>query len=290
MTTTLIPTRAPSGRSRTGRAGRGERLAFITPVFLLLLVGFVAPLALLIPQSFTDASGFTLGAYERFFTRSIYLEVIGNTARIAGLTALFSILAGYPLALWISRLGSRGKIIAIVAVVLPFWVSILVRTYSWTVLLGKEGVINTALLKLGLIAEPLSLLYTDVGVLIGTVNLLAPFLILPLIATMSGIDPRLGQAARSLGASPTQAFWRVFFPQTVPTLVATSFLVFVLGFGFYITPAILGGGRVQMLPTVLAGLINTSPDWAVAAAISIVLLVGAGLIGLLAKLVTRRTT
>lgn len=288
MTTTLIPTRAPSGRLRRRLAGRGERLSFITPAFLLLALGFLVPLILLLPESLRDGSGFSVAAYQRLFSQSIYADVIANTARIAGLTALFSVVAGYPLALWISRLGARGKLIAIVAVVLPFWVSILVRTYSWTVLLGKEGVINEGLMKLGIIREPLALLYTDLGVLIGTVNLLAPFLILPLVATMSGIDPRIGQAAQSLGASPSQAFWRVFFPQTLPTLVSTTFLVFVLGFGFYITPAILGGGRVQMLPTVLAGLINTAPDWALAAAISVVLLAGAGILGGLGALVTRR--
>lgn len=290
MTTTLITTRSPSRRHRARGMVSGERLAFITPASVLLVLGFLAPLALLLPQSLNDGSGFSFAAYERLFTQRVYADVIANTARIAGLTALFSVIAGYPLALWISRLGSRGKLVAIVAVVLPFWVSILVRTYSWTVLLGKEGVINTVLMKTGAIREPLALLYTDLGVLIGTVNLLAPFLILPLVATMGSIDPRIGQAAMSLGASPTQAFWRVFFPQTLPTLVSTVFLVFVLGFGFYITPAILGGGRVQMLPTVLAGLINATPDWALASAISVVLLAGAGAIGLITKYVTRRAS
>lgn len=290
MTTTLIATRAPARGRRARRAGTGERIAFLTPATVLLGLAFLAPLALLLPQSLTDGSGFSVGAYDRLFSQPVYADVIGNTARIAGLTAMFSLLAGYPLALWISRLSARWKIVAIVAVVLPFWVSILVRTYSWTVLLGKEGVVNVALLRLGVISEPLSLLYTDLGVLIGTVNLLAPFLILPLLATMSGIDSRIAQAAQSLGASPFQAFWRVYFPQTVPTVMSTMFLVFVLGFGFYITPAILGGGRVQMLPTVLANLINTTPDWALASAISVVLLSGAGLIGLVGKLVTRRTT
>lgn len=273
---------------RTRPAARGwQRIALVAAALIVLFMGFVLPLALLAPQSLNDGDGFSPAAYAKFFTHHLYLDIIVSTAKIAGWTAVLSVLVGYPYALWVNRLGPRMRVIAVIAVVLPFWVSILVRTYSWTIVLGKQGLVNEALAKIGLIDQPLELLYTDTGVLIGTVNILAPFFILPMIATMRAIDDRLVLAARSLGATPFQAFWRVYFPMTVPTLVSSAFLVFVLGFGFYVTPAILGGGRVQMLATLLAYLVNTSPDWALAAAISVLLLATTALVGIVSKLVRK---
>jgi putative spermidine/putrescine transport system permease protein len=187
------------------------------------------------------------------------------------------------------RLGPRMRIVALVALVLPFWVSILVRTYSWIVLLGREGVVNDILMRLGIIDEPLSLLYRELGVMIGTINILAPFFVMPMVAAMSAVDPRLTQAALSLGASRFQAFWRVFFPLTVPTLVTGAFLVFILTFGFYVTPAVIGGGRVKMLATLLDHLINTSSDWSLAAALSFFLLAATLGVVMLARALTALT-
>lgn len=250
---------------------RLDRGALVLPGLAILTLGFLMPLALLLPQSLQDPD-FGLGAYARLFGEPVYLNIVLNTARLAVIATVCCVVFGYPLALWISRLGPRMRIVALVALILPFWVSILVRTYSWIVLLGREGVINTILMRLGIVDEPLSFLYRELGVMIGTINILAPFFVMPMVAAMSAIDPRLGQAALSLGASRFQAFWRVFFPLTVPTLVTGAFLVFILTFGFYVTPAVIGGGRVKMLATLLDHLINTSSDWSLAAALSFFLL------------------
>jgi putative spermidine/putrescine transport system permease protein len=157
--------------------------------------------------------------------------------------------------------------------VLPFWVSILVRTYAWIVVLGNDGLINRSLQWLGLTADPISFLYNELGVVIGTTNILLPFLVLPLFAAMVRLDERLLQAAASLGASRRTIFWRVFFPLTLPSLAAGAILVFILTLGFFITPAILGGGRVPMIANMLDLLINRLPRWELAAAISTVLLI-----------------
>ena len=162
---------------------------------------------------------------------------------------------------------------AVLALVgLSFWISILVRTYAWIVVLGNNGIINRLLLGAGAIQEPLPLIYNERGVLVGTVNLLLPLVVLPLYAAMSGVDRRLPQAARSLGASELRIFWQVFFPLTVPALAAGSMLVFILTLGFFVTPAVLGGNRVPMISTVLDNLINVTSDWQLAAALSSVLL------------------
>jgi ABC-type spermidine/putrescine transport system permease subunit I len=165
------------------------------------------------------------------------------------------------------------QLIALALVVLPFWVSILVRTYAWIVILGNDGLVNRMLQGLGLAAAPVSFLSNEFGVILGTANILLPFLVLPLLAAMLKVDDRLLQAAASLGASQRTVFWRVFFPLTLPSLAAGAILVFILTLGFFITPAILGGGRVPMVANMLDLLINRLPRWELAAAISTILLI-----------------
>ena len=170
-------------------------------------------------------------------------------------------------------LQNRARLIAIALVVLPFWVSILVRTYAWIVVLGNGGLVNRALQWLGLTDAPVSFLYNELGVTIGMANVLLPFLVLPLFAAMIRIDDRLMQAAASLGAPPRTIFWKVYFPLTLPALAAGTLLVFILCLGFYVTPAVLGGGRVPMISNLLDTLINQIPRWEQASAISTILLI-----------------
>jgi ABC-type spermidine/putrescine transport system permease subunit I len=202
----------------------------------------------------------------------VYLKVLGNTFEISLIAMLICMLLGYPLAYWIRGLSPGKRLLAVALVVLPFWVSILVRTYAWIVVLGNAGVVNRSLQWLGLTETPLGFLYNELGVVIGTANILLPFLVLPLLATMLKIDERLLQAAASLGASQRVIFWRIFFPLTLPALAAGAILVLILTLGFFITPAILGGGRVPMIANMLDILINRMPRWELAAAISTVLL------------------
>jgi ABC-type spermidine/putrescine transport system permease subunit I len=256
------------------KSGRLEGFGFIVPLLVLMLVAFNAPIVYMLGLAFWEKGrGFTLEHYAGLLEAPVYLRVLGNTMRVALIATLANVIIGYPLALWMRGLGSHARMIALALVVLPFWVSILVRTYAWIVVLGNGGLVNRALQWSGLTDAPVSFLYNELGVTIGMANVLLPFLVLPLFAAMIRIDDRLLQAAASLGASPGTIFWKVFFPLTLPALAAGTLLVFILCLGFYITPAILGGGRVPMVSNLLDTLINQIPRWETAAAISTVLLI-----------------
>jgi putative spermidine/putrescine transport system permease protein len=234
-------------------------LAFLIPMLLMLGWGFASPQGPFAP-------------WLELIEKTVYVRVLGNTFRIALIATLACALLGYPLAYWLRQLKGTARIVGLALVVLPFWVSILVRTYSWIVVLGNNGVVNRVLLDLGLVSEPLPLLYNELGVIIGTTNVLLPFLVLPLFAIMLRVDNRVLQAAAGLGAPPRTVFWRIFFPMTLPGLAAGSILVFILTLGFFITPAILGGGRVPMIANMTDILINRMPKWELAAALSTLLL------------------
>jgi ABC-type spermidine/putrescine transport system permease subunit I len=249
-------------------------VGFIAPLLVLMLVAFNAPIIYMLGLAFWEKGrGFTLEHYEGLLEAPVYLRVLGNTLRIAVIATLANVIIGYPLAHWMRGLGGRARVVAIALVVLPFWVSILVRTYAWIVVLGNNGLVNRALQWLGLSGSPVSFLYNELGVTIGMANVLLPFLVLPLYAAMIRIDDRLLQAAASLGAPARTIFWKVYFPLTVPALAAGALLVFILSLGFYVTPAILGGGSVPMISNLLDTLINQIPRWEQAAAISTILLI-----------------
>lgn len=245
----------------------------VAPLLVVMAVGFNLPLIAMLAQSVFGAAGFTLQHLREVFEASAYLKVLGTTFRIALITSVLCVLFGYPLAYWLRRLPSRWQAVALALVVIPFWISILVRTYAWIVVLGNAGMVNRALLALGLVETPVSFLYNELGVVVGTVNVLLPFLVLPLFAAMLKIDEQLLRAAETLGASPWTVFWRIFFPLSVPALAAGGVLVFILTLGFFITPAVLGGGRVPMIATMLDLFVNQMPNWELASAISAVLLV-----------------
>jgi len=253
---------------------RGTGLGFITPLLVVMVVAFDAPIVYMLGLAFWHkGQGPTLEHYQALFAAPVYLRVLGNTMRISLIATIANVAIGYPLAHWIRGLGGRGRAIAIAMVVLPFWVSILVRTYAWIVVLGNAGLVNRFLQWTGLTDAPVSFLYNELGVTIGMANVLLPFLVLPLFAAMIRIDDRLLQAAASLGASPRTIFWKIYFPLTLPALAAGTLLVFILCLGFYVTPAILGGGRVPMISNLLDTLINQMPRWEQASAISTILLI-----------------
>lgn len=245
---------------------------YVLPLLLLMLALFVLPILLMLARSVTEPE-WTLENYQDLIETSVYIRVLGRTLRIALITTIVCALLGYPLAYWMRGLPPQRQVLAVAFVVLPFWISILVRTYAWIVVLGNAGVVNRVLLDLGIVSAPVAFLYNELGVVIGTTNVLLPFLVLPLFAAMVRIDDRLLQAAESLGASQMTIFRRVFFPLSLPALAAGAILVFILTFGFFITPAILGGGRVPMVANALDLLINQFARWETAAALSTVLLV-----------------
>lgn len=242
------------------------------PLGLVMLLAFNVPVLLMLGWGFTSPQG-AFAPWADILQRTVYVRVLVNTFRIALIATATCAILGYPLAYWLCCLQGRARMLGLALVVLPFWVSILVRTYAWIVVLGNNGVVNRSLLGLGLLDEPLALLYNELGVIIGTTNVLLPFLVLPLFAAMIRIDRRLLMAAAGLGATPATVFRRVFLPLTLPALAAGSILVFILTLGFFITPAILGGGRVPMIANMVDMLINRLPRWELAAALSTVLLV-----------------
>lgn len=255
------------------RSARFEGAGYVAPLLAVMVVAFNAPIVYMLGLGFWNKSGsFTLEHYAGLLEAPVYLKVLGNTMRIALIATLANVAIGYPLALWMRGLGHRARMIALALVVLPFWVSILVRTYAWIVVLGNGGLVNRGLQWSGLTDAPVSFLYNELGVTIGMANVLLPFLVLPLFAAMIRIDDRLLQAAASLGAPPRTIFWKIFFPLTLPALAAGTLLVFILCLGFYVTPAILGGGRVPMISNLLDTLINRIPRWEQASAISTILL------------------
>ncbi len=255
-------------RLRPGPSGIG----FVLPLALVMLLAFNIPVLLMLAWGFTSPKG-ALAPWADIVQRTVYVRVLLNTFRIAVIATAACAILGYPLAYWLCCLKGRARMLGLALVVLPFWVSILVRTYAWIVVLGNNGVVNRSLLGLGVVDEPLALLYNELGVVIGTTNVLLPFLVLPLFAAMVRIDRRLLMAAAGLGAAPWTVFRRVFLPLTLPALAAGSILVFILTLGFFITPAILGGGRVPMIANMVDMLINRLPRWELAAALSTVLLV-----------------
>ena len=200
-------------------------------------------------------------------------EYFKTTFQISILTTLICVLLGYPLTYFMSQLSNRWANICMIGVLIPFWTSLLVRTYAWLVLLQKKGLINSLAVDWGLWSEPIKFVHNTSGTLIGMVHIMLPFLILPLYANMRTIDKDCLKAAANLGATPTRAFWTVFFPLSLPGLFAGLLIVFVLCLGFYVTPALLGGGKVIMAAMKISDNIELYFSWGAASALGVVLLV-----------------
>lgn len=247
----------------------------MVPLVVFLLAAFVGPLAAMLARSFTDpAAG--VGNYEAFFGSPVYLDVLSNTFQISGLVTLFTLLLGFPYAYLMTLATPFWRGVLLVAVLLPFWTSLLVRTFAWVLMLGDSGVINQTLIGAGLIEEPIGLIRTTTGVLIGMVQVMLPFAVLPIFATMRGIDRRLVQAAEGLGARPVVAFWRVYAPLTLPGVAAGSLLVFICSIGFYVTPALLGGPKDTMMGELIVQQVSAVLRWGFACALAVILLIVTG--------------
>jgi putative spermidine/putrescine transport system permease protein len=203
----------------------------------------------------------------------IYLDVLARTLAVSGSVTLLCLLMGFPVAALLTRVQGRTADWLMALVMLPFWTSLLVRTAAWVVLLQREGLVNTLLTKLGLVTLPLELIYNRTGVLIAMTHVLLPFMILPVYNTLRTIPPNYLRAAASLGAPPVTAFFRVYLPLAAQGLLAGSLMVFILALGYYITPALVGGGSDQMLSAFVAKYTMETGNWGLAAALGLVLLV-----------------
>jgi ABC-type spermidine/putrescine transport system permease subunit I len=244
----------------------------VLPAAAFLLVFFLAPLIDMSARSVAEPPGAGLSNYTRFFEQETYVRVLANTFWIAILTTAVCLLIGFPFAYLMTVVPGRIAGLLLIAVLLPFWSSLLVRTFAWQVILRDTGILNTVLMDLGLIAEPLPLIRTTTGVIIGMSHILLPFMVLPIWAVLRRIDPELSRAAANLGARPATAFRRIVLPLSLPGVLAGCLLVFVLALGFYITPALLGGPRDQMISQLIVEQVEDQLDWGFAAAMSVLLM------------------
>jgi len=252
----------------------------LAPLVLWALAFVVAPAAIMLVYSFARRGtlggvvlGFTLEAYQSVVD-PVYLQIVTRSIAYAGLTTAICLAAGYPVAYLIGRAELRWRNLLLMAVMVPFWTSFLIRTYAWVTILKSEGLLNSLLLQLRLIAEPLELLYTPGAVVLGLVYTFLPFMILPIYSSVEKLDGALIEAALDLGAGPLRAFSRVIVPLTSPGIAAGVLLVFVPSLGIYAVNDILGGGRVDMIGNIIENQFKgNARNWPFGAALGTTLLV-----------------
>lgn len=272
--------RAPRGSRNLSEGARTAAVSggfgwLILPALALLVVFFAYPVFWLLLKSLSEPA-WGVANYVALVERPVYLRVLWNTVVISATTTFFCALIGYPLAYTMATTSDRARRLLIFVVLIPFWTSLLVRTFAWMVLLQKQGLINQSLVGLGLLEEPVALIYNRLGVLIGMVQVLLPFMVFPLYTVMLRIDQSLTSAAATLGAPPVRNFLRVYLPLSLPGLVTGSTLVFISALGYYITPALLGGPGDVMIAQMIEQQIGTFGNWGLAGALGVVLLLGTG--------------
>jgi spermidine/putrescine transport system permease protein len=254
------------------------RRIVLAPAAVTVAVLFLVPLAILAAYSFL-----TRGAYgglaepwtaENWLRLAdpLYLRIVGRSFLVAAATTAICLLAGFPLALFIARAPERRRNLYLHLVTLPFWTSLLIRTYAWMFLLRDTGLVNAVLLRLGIIAAPLPLLYNYGAVLLGLVYGYLPLMVLPLYAALERQDRALEEAAADLGARPLAALLRVTVPLAAPGIGAGSLLVFIPALGAYLTPDLLGGGKTILVGTLVQNQFTSARDWPFGAAVSLALM------------------
>ena len=239
------------------------------PCVIVLMVAFIIPMVYtFINALMTD----NLTYYVKFFTDPFYLKIFKNTVVLSLKTTLLTLILGYPAAYFIARTKSKIKGILIVATIFPFLVSAVIRAYGWMVILGSSGLLNQFLLNIGLIEEPLEIMYTETSVMIGMAQLLLPYMILAITGVIQSIDRNVENAARSLGANPIQTFFKVTLPLSSPGVVSGCILVFTMGMTSYITPQLLGGAQYLTMTTLIYNQIKTTYNLEFSNAICYILL------------------
>ena len=274
------PAAAVAGRAGAAFLGRVRGLALVLPGVAWLAAFFVVPLALIFVVSLgqrgdldrIDLSAPSLANYARAFD-PVYLPTFLNSIRYAAIVTVLSLVIGYPTAYWISRYGGRRKALLLILVMLPFWTSYLIRTYSWMIILRDNGILNSILHAVGLIDRPLILMNTDVSVILGMTYGFLPFTILPLFVSIDRLDPNLVAAARDLYASGRSAFVNVTLPLTMPGIVAAALLTFIPAIGDFVTPDLLGGPLTTTIAKNIQELFLEGRDWPYGAALGFVLMV-----------------
>ena len=241
------------------------------PALLVLALFFLIPVLGLLLRSITEPE-LGLQNYREIFATSTYARILYNTFLVAGIVTAVSLLIGYPVAWLLAIMPRRWATFVFTIIVLSMWTNLLARTYAWMVLLQRTGVINKTLINLGLISEPLPLINNLTGVTIGMVYIMLPFIILPLHATLRGIDPAILNAAALCGAGPFQSFRRVLLPLSAPGAASGALMVFVMSLGYFVTPSLLGGTSNMMLAAMIAQLIQSLLNWGLGGAAAFILL------------------
>ncbi|MCF3596256.1 ABC transporter permease [Rhodobacteraceae bacterium LMO-12] len=252
----------------------------------LLVFFFLVPSLDIIRSSVMDPE-FTMKHFERIYERSVYLTVFWKTVKLSLLVALATAIIGYPVAYFINLQPKKTQVLLIFLIFVPMWMSILIRSYAWMVMLGRDGVINTALLGLGFIETPAQMLYTSTAVFVAMVQILLPIQIITCYSSMTEIDMGLIRAARILGAKPRQAMLRVFFPLSFEGTITGALIVFMLSMGFFITPALVGGPRDKLIGNLIEFQVERL-NWGFASALGLLLLVGTLVLVVVIRLLGRQ--
>jgi putative spermidine/putrescine transport system permease protein len=255
----------------------------VLPFLAMVAVMFAGPLANIFWLSVADPQP-GIQNYAALVQKESIHRLLWTTVRVCAVTTVVSVVLGYSIAYAMvhARQASRQKMLLLILI--SFWISVLVRTFSWLMILGRNGLVNNGLTSMGLISEPLPFVRNELGVLIGMVHYMTPYAVLPLLASMQSIDGRVLAASRNLGATSTQTFWRIYLPLTRPGLVASIVLVFILSLGFYVTPAVLGGGKVLMVAEYISVQVLVTLKWGVASMLAVLMLVSVlGLLFLMSR-------
>ena len=261
-----------------------HRVLLIAPLLAFLAICYLLPFLGIMKLSVTDPE-FGLAQYKTALSDDLVLGVFWRTLRICVIVTVVTVSAAYVVTLLWVRSSRLTSLLVEICIMIPFWLSILSRAFGWLSLLSNRGILNTWLQSAGLISEPLAMVRNEFGVIVGMVHFLIPFAVFPLASAMRSVDERVIMAAQGMGASRPRIFWQVFFPMTINGVIGAALLVFVFSIGFYITPALLGGGRSVMVAELIYLRVFQIPNWGLAAAISVLLMAIVG--GFLVALIRR---
>jgi ABC-type spermidine/putrescine transport system permease subunit I len=256
-------------------ASRDLTLLLLLPALAMLICMFLVPLTLFFVRTFMEFDGTTADFVDQaqdLLLSQPYLTALGTTNWIALIVTVTVLLIGYPIAYYLTTAKGVGVSLVVLSIVLPYFTSIIVRTFSWMVLLGEHGLVNNTLLAAGIITQPISLMYNRIGVLIGMSYVLLPYMVLTLYAAMRSIDASLLRAAEGLGASGFYTFRRVYFPLSLHGVLSGALIVYILSIGFFITPALMGGQHDIMIAMLIDRALEVAVDWPSAALMSLTLL------------------
>jgi putative spermidine/putrescine transport system permease protein len=276
----------------TAPASKGRKLdplAFLAlPGIIFMALVFLGPLLLMLWSSIRGAEGFTLSGYARVLGDDYYIKVIGQTLQLALITTAGALILGYPAAFALARAKGWRQVVLFALVFLPLTVSIIVKSFGWGIVLRRDGILNWLMLNLGLIERPIRMIFTEFALYAGMINVFLPFMVLPIYSVVRMMDPRLPDAAATLGASPWFRFTRVTLPLSLPGVVAGVSIVFSLAVAAYVTPSLLMGDRYMTMSMVMAKAFLNLRDWQLGAAMAAVLMTLAVVVVVSAALLQRR--